>query len=89
MQEQVAILDDSEVDLADFQAVLFEGDGDTLRHLNQRIAAREGPILAVHGLSPDEVAAGVAYAPERLLNERAISVNTAAAGGNASLMTIG
>lgn len=89
VQEQVAILDDSEVDLADFQAVLFEGDGDTLRHLNQRIAAREGPILAVHGLSPDEVAAGVAYAPERLLNERAISVNTAAAGGNASLMTIG
>ncbi|OZI74476.1 trifunctional transcriptional regulator/proline dehydrogenase/L-glutamate gamma-semialdehyde dehydrogenase [Bordetella genomosp. 12] len=87
--ERVAVLEDSEVDAADFQAVLFEGDGDALRHLNQRIARREGPILAVHGLSPDEVAAGVAYAPERLLNERAISINTAAAGGNASLMTIG
>lgn len=43
----------------------------------------------MHGLSPDEVAAGASYAPERLLNERAISINTAAAGGNASLMTIG
>lgn len=86
---QAALLDESEIDAADFQAVLFEGDGDALRTLNQRIARREGPILAVHGLSPDEVAAGASYAPERLLNERAISINTAAAGGNASLMTIG
>ncbi|MDC6127917.1 hypothetical protein PPH41_07995, partial [Burkholderia gladioli] len=29
------------------------------------------------------------YALERLLTERSVSVNTAAAGGNANLMTIG
>ncbi|CAJ49694.1 trifunctional transcriptional regulator/proline dehydrogenase/L-glutamate gamma-semialdehyde dehydrogenase [Bordetella avium] len=86
---QVALLEDAEVDAADFQAVLFEGDGDALKALNQRIARREGPILAVHGLSPDELAAGASYVAERLLNERSCSVNTAAAGGNASLMTIG
>ena len=74
---------------ADYHAVLFEGDGDALQALNQRIAQRPGAILAVHGLTPDAVAAGAAYVPERLLTERSISVNTAAAGGNASLMTIG
>jgi RHH-type proline utilization regulon transcriptional repressor/proline dehydrogenase/delta 1-pyrroline-5-carboxylate dehydrogenase len=43
----------------------------------------------VHGLTPDAIAAGAGYVPDRLLAERSISVNTAAAGGNASLMTIG
>ncbi|OZI32739.1 trifunctional transcriptional regulator/proline dehydrogenase/L-glutamate gamma-semialdehyde dehydrogenase [Bordetella genomosp. 1] len=88
-REQAAILEDSEVDEAQYQAVLFEGDGDTLRALNQRVARRAGPLVAVHGLSTDALAAGASYAPERLLCERSISVNTAAAGGNASLMTIG
>ncbi|CFU11741.1 bifunctional proline oxidoreductase/transcriptional repressor [Bordetella pertussis] len=76
-------------DEADFQAVLFEGDGDALRALNMRIAQRPGPLVSVHGLSADALAAGASYAPDRLLAERSISVNTAAAGGNASLMTIG
>ncbi|MFY3337310.1 hypothetical protein ACOTEA_12230, partial [Achromobacter xylosoxidans] len=88
-QGQAGILADAEVDQADYHAVLFEGDGDTLRALNQRIAQRPGAILAVHGLTSDALAAGAAYVPERLLTERSISVNTAAAGGNASLMTIG
>lgn len=88
-QGQAGILADDEVDQADYQAVLFEGDGDALRALNQRIAQRPGAILAVHGLTSDALAAGVSYVPERLLTERSISVNTAAAGGNASLMTIG
>ncbi|CFW50074.1 bifunctional proline oxidoreductase/transcriptional repressor [Bordetella pertussis] len=54
-----------------------------------RIAQRPGPLVSVHGLSADALAAGASYAPDRLLAERSISVNTAAAGGNASLMTIG
>jgi len=86
---QAGILADDEVDQADYQAVLFEGDGDALQALNQRIAQRPGPILSVHGLTPDAIAAGAGYVPDRLLAERSISVNTAAAGGNASLMTIG
>ncbi|WP_332608691.1 trifunctional transcriptional regulator/proline dehydrogenase/L-glutamate gamma-semialdehyde dehydrogenase [Achromobacter sp. ESBL13] len=88
-QGQAGILADDEVDQADYQAVLFEGDGDALQALNQRIAQRPGAILSVHGLTSDALAAGASYVPERLLTERSISVNTAAAGGNASLMTIG
>jgi RHH-type proline utilization regulon transcriptional repressor/proline dehydrogenase/delta 1-pyrroline-5-carboxylate dehydrogenase len=80
---------DQAIDGADFQAVLFEGDGDALLALNRRVAARSGPILSVQGLRPHALAAGASYAIERLLVERSVSVNTAAAGGNASLMTIG
>jgi RHH-type proline utilization regulon transcriptional repressor/proline dehydrogenase/delta 1-pyrroline-5-carboxylate dehydrogenase len=51
----------------------------------QRIAARPGPIVGVRGFAP-----GDADIPlESLVVERALSINTAAAGGNASLMTIG
>ncbi|VVE31916.1 trifunctional transcriptional regulator/proline dehydrogenase/L-glutamate gamma-semialdehyde dehydrogenase [Pandoraea soli] len=70
-------------------AVLFEGDSDELRALNRRIATRNGPILSMQGLAPEALAAGDDYALERLLCERSVSVNTAAAGGNANLMTIG
>ena len=42
-------------------------------------------VLAV----ADALRAGNGYLLDRLLSERSISVNTAAAGGNASLMTIG
>ncbi|KAF1045999.1 trifunctional transcriptional regulator/proline dehydrogenase/L-glutamate gamma-semialdehyde dehydrogenase [Xylophilus sp.] len=75
---------------AEIAAVLFEGDGDALRQLNQRLARRDGPILQAQGLSPHDIAAGrVRYAAERLVLESSVSTNTAAAGGNASLMTIG
>jgi RHH-type proline utilization regulon transcriptional repressor/proline dehydrogenase/delta 1-pyrroline-5-carboxylate dehydrogenase len=78
-----------EIGQADFQAVLFEGDGDALRELNQVVAARSGPIVSVQGLSADELAAGHGYSLERLVREVSVSVNTAAAGGNASLMMVG
>ncbi len=74
---------------ADYQAVLFEGDGDALRELTQVVAARTGPIVSVQGLSADELAAGRGYSLERLLREVSISINTTAAGGNASLMMVG
>ncbi|MDN5844123.1 MAG: trifunctional transcriptional regulator/proline dehydrogenase/L-glutamate gamma-semialdehyde dehydrogenase, partial [Alcaligenaceae bacterium] len=74
---------------SDFQAVLFEGDGDELRVLTQEVAQREGPIVPVQGLGRDELAAGTHYALETLVREVSISINTAAAGGNASLMMIG
>ena len=72
-----------------FDAVLFEGDTDALLALDARVALREGPIVAVHGLSALEMADGRDYPLEWLLEERAVSTNTAAAGGNASLMSIG
>jgi len=46
--------------------------------------------VAVHALRVDELASGQPdYPLEWLLEERSISTNTAAAGGNASLMSIG
>jgi RHH-type proline utilization regulon transcriptional repressor/proline dehydrogenase/delta 1-pyrroline-5-carboxylate dehydrogenase len=66
-------------------AVLHHGDSDQLQAICQQIAKREGAIVGVHGLSHGETN----IALERLVIERALSVNTAAAGGNASLMTIG
>ncbi|PAT32489.1 trifunctional transcriptional regulator/proline dehydrogenase/L-glutamate gamma-semialdehyde dehydrogenase [Vandammella animalimorsus] len=70
------------------QAALFEGDADELLAFQTEAAQRSGPLLAVQGLSAEELAQGVHYRHERLLREVAISINTAAAGGNASLMSI-
>ncbi|KPA94749.1 hypothetical protein, partial [Pseudomonas asplenii] len=68
-----------------FDAVLHHGHSDQLRAVCQQVAKRAGAIVGVQGLSQGET--GIAL--ERLVIERALSVNTAAAGGNASLMTIG
>ncbi len=61
-------------------AVLFEGDADALRDLARQVAALDGPIRPVL-VEP--------YPLDLLLAERSLCINTAAAGGNASLMTIG
>jgi RHH-type proline utilization regulon transcriptional repressor/proline dehydrogenase/delta 1-pyrroline-5-carboxylate dehydrogenase len=68
-----------------FDAVLHHGDSDQLRSVCEQVAQRAGAIVGVNGLSHGE--SNIAL--ERLVIERALSVNTAAAGGNASLMTIG
>ena len=47
-----------------------------------RLAQRDGPIASL--LQPDPY-----YAASRLVLERTLTINTAAAGGNASLMTLG
>ncbi len=73
-----------------FDAVLFEGDSDELLTLVKEVAKRPGPIVSVQGVAASALASGDEdYALERLLTERSVSVNTAAAGGNANLMTIG
>ncbi len=64
---------------------MHHGDSDQLRAICQQIAQRSGAIVGVNGLSHGETNVPL----ERLVIERALSVNTAAAGGNASLMTIG
>jgi RHH-type proline utilization regulon transcriptional repressor/proline dehydrogenase/delta 1-pyrroline-5-carboxylate dehydrogenase len=70
---------------AAFDAVLHHGDSDQLRTVCEQVAQRHGPIVGVQGLAHGEPNVAL----ERLLIERSLSVNTAAAGGNASLMTIG
>jgi RHH-type transcriptional regulator, proline utilization regulon repressor / proline dehydrogenase / delta 1-pyrroline-5-carboxylate dehydrogenase len=75
---------------ADLAGVLFAGEAEELLRLNQRIARRDGPIVLVQGVHPDALADGSEdFALELLLAEVSISTNTAAAGGNAKLMTIG
>lgn len=70
-------------------AVLFEGDADVLLQVQQEVAGRAGALVPVYGLSSGEVADGASWDPVRLVAETSLSINTAAAGGNASLMTIG
>ncbi len=68
-----------------FDAVIYHGDSDQLRAICEQVAARDGAIVSVQGFARGETAIVL----ERLYLERSLSVNTAAAGGNASLMTIG
>jgi len=73
-----------------FTAALFEGEASMAAAWAQEIAGRDGPIVTPQWLTPDDILAEKAYySLEWLVTERSISVNTAAAGGNASLMTIG
>ena len=69
-----------EIDDPHIAAALFAGSPDELLALSRRLAERDGPIVPVH-TAP--------YRPESLVDEVSLSVNTAAAGGNASLMTLG
>ncbi|MDR6228486.1 delta 1-pyrroline-5-carboxylate dehydrogenase [Pseudomonas sp. SORGH_AS199] len=85
VRSRVQVAADWRKDEVAFEAVLHHGDSDQLRQVCQQVAKRNGPIVGVQGLARGETAIPL----ERLLIERALSVNTAAAGGNASLMTIG
>jgi RHH-type transcriptional regulator, proline utilization regulon repressor / proline dehydrogenase / delta 1-pyrroline-5-carboxylate dehydrogenase len=70
-------------------ALLFEGDGDALQALLPRVAGRPGALIRVESFSPAQLAAGALYDVSALMHEQSISTNTAAAGGNAQLMTMG
>ncbi|WP_409488917.1 trifunctional transcriptional regulator/proline dehydrogenase/L-glutamate gamma-semialdehyde dehydrogenase [Pseudomonas promysalinigenes] len=85
LQAKVKLVSDWSKDEVAFDAVIHHGDSDQLRGVCQQVAKRAGAIVGVHGLSSGDHQ----IALERLVIERAVSVNTAAAGGNASLMTIG
>jgi RHH-type proline utilization regulon transcriptional repressor/proline dehydrogenase/delta 1-pyrroline-5-carboxylate dehydrogenase len=50
-----------------------------------KVAAQAGPIISVHVAQPDQP---LAYHCDWLLDEISISINTTAAGGNASLMAL-
>ena len=61
--------------------MLFDGPRAALRDLAIRLADRPGAILPLHALADGQQE----YRLEGLVEERAISTNTAAAGGNATL----
>jgi RHH-type proline utilization regulon transcriptional repressor/proline dehydrogenase/delta 1-pyrroline-5-carboxylate dehydrogenase len=64
-------------------AVLTDATGPDLVALREQIANRPGPIIPIISPDPDGQ-----YPIWRLLQERCISTNTAAAGGNASLLSL-
>ena len=70
-------------------AMLFEGDGDALLALLPRVAERPGALVRIESLSPAQLSSGALYDVSALMHEQSISTNTAAAGGNAQLMTMG
>jgi delta-1-pyrroline-5-carboxylate dehydrogenase (PutA C-terminal domain) len=73
-----------------FAGALVEGDRERVLSVQQRIAALPGPLVLTQAATTAEIAGKAdAYCLNWLLEEVSISVNTAAAGGNASLMTIG
>jgi len=73
----------------DLSALLFEGDGDALQALLPQVAQRAGAMVRIESLTPAQLATGAHYDLSALMHEQSISTNTAAAGGNAQLMTMG
>jgi RHH-type proline utilization regulon transcriptional repressor/proline dehydrogenase/delta 1-pyrroline-5-carboxylate dehydrogenase len=71
--------------LGDLQAVLAEDETDELIALGRDLAARPGPIIPLVTPRTNDGC----YDLDRLVAEVSLSTNTAAAGGNASLMSIG
>ncbi len=75
---------------APFAGALIEGEGARLVEINQKIAGLPGPLVLTQAASSQELAAkDDAYCLNWLLEEVSTSINTTAAGGNASLMAIG
>jgi len=68
---------------------LIEGEGEAVSDAARRLAERPGPILRLQAISSARLAAGEDFDLAALVEECSISTNIAAAGGNASLMTIG
>lgn len=85
VQQAVASAQDWRAATVHFDVVLHHGSSSSLREVNQILASRAGPIVSVRAFEPGDWDVSL----EGLIVERALSVNTAAAGGNASLMTIG
>jgi RHH-type transcriptional regulator, proline utilization regulon repressor / proline dehydrogenase / delta 1-pyrroline-5-carboxylate dehydrogenase len=84
LRGHIRLADDWASPLVQFDAVMHHGARVSWLSTAQALAARPGSIIGVSGLAP-----GDARIPlERLVVERSVSTNTAAAGGNASLMTL-
>lgn len=69
---------------SNIDVAIHHGDKNALLALLDKLADQHGKIVTVVSLKPGDTEIPL----ERLVRERAISINTAAAGGNASLMTM-
>ena len=80
---------DDPLDAPALAFALLEGDETATAEAALRLAGRDGPIVRLQALSSARLEAGEDYNLADLVEECATAANTAAAGGNASLMTIG
>ncbi|WWO97826.1 MAG: trifunctional transcriptional regulator/proline dehydrogenase/L-glutamate gamma-semialdehyde dehydrogenase [Candidatus Dasytiphilus stammeri] len=67
-----------------FDTVIYHGDNTILRAICIKLAHLEGPIIPVYNFSNGETNILL----DQFLRERSLSINTTAAGGNASLMSM-
>jgi RHH-type proline utilization regulon transcriptional repressor/proline dehydrogenase/delta 1-pyrroline-5-carboxylate dehydrogenase len=67
-----------------FEAILLHAQAPTILRTQSWLAQRPGAIVTLTALRPGDMAVPLA----RFVSERSISTNTAAAGGNAHLMTL-
>ncbi|WP_414899602.1 trifunctional transcriptional regulator/proline dehydrogenase/L-glutamate gamma-semialdehyde dehydrogenase [Sphingomonas flavalba] len=77
------------VQSAEISAALVEGEGADVSAVLGELAARPGAVVSVHAATTAALATADAYCSAWLIEEVATSINTTAAGGNASLMAIG
>jgi RHH-type proline utilization regulon transcriptional repressor/proline dehydrogenase/delta 1-pyrroline-5-carboxylate dehydrogenase len=82
VKERVRFIDENDLDGSDFAIALVEQG--VKGNVPAKLAARPGAIVGIV-----DTRAGEPVALWRLVAERALCVNTTAAGGNASLMTLG
>jgi RHH-type proline utilization regulon transcriptional repressor/proline dehydrogenase/delta 1-pyrroline-5-carboxylate dehydrogenase len=81
VKERLRFIGEAELDSLDIQMAMVERG--SKGNLQTKLAARPGAIVGIVDTLPDRPAA-----LWRLVAERALCVNTTAAGGNASLMTL-
>ncbi len=81
---QVTVAEAAQLMQADVSAALLHSDPQTACEVAKAMSQREGALLTLTAMAPGDSAIPLA----RLVHERSISTNTAAAGGNASLMTM-
>ena len=74
-----------------FAGALIEGEAARVAEMTRRIAGLPGPLVLTQAATPDALArkGAAAWCLSWLVEEVSISINTTAAGGNASLMAIG
>jgi RHH-type proline utilization regulon transcriptional repressor/proline dehydrogenase/delta 1-pyrroline-5-carboxylate dehydrogenase len=84
VQARVSIVKDWTKTEFRYELVLLHGSTEELAHVQQQLARRDGAVISVERLQPGERTIPL----ERLVIERSLSVNIAAAGGNTSLMTL-
>jgi RHH-type proline utilization regulon transcriptional repressor/proline dehydrogenase/delta 1-pyrroline-5-carboxylate dehydrogenase len=85
VRERISLAQDWRAPGVHFDAALQSGSPEDLQALRNALADRPGGIIGVTLIDEHDAAPPL----ERLAAERSLSINTAAAGGNASLMTIG